>query len=129
MTSPTILLIEDSPTYAELATILLSRCGCAVLVAATALDGLRLADARSPDLIIIDHNLPGMGGFDAARSLRGSPHTAAIPLLALTADDVSVANERAARAAGFDAFITKPFDQAAFCDAVAALIPLPRFRP
>jgi CheY-like chemotaxis protein len=109
MATTRVLLVEDSPTYTELASVLLSRCGCDVRAATTATEALRLAVAEPPELILLDINLPGASGFDVGRALRAEAGIGTPVLLGMTAADVSDADERAARAAGFDGITTKPY--------------------
>jgi len=110
-----ILLIEDGKTSAKLASLLLRRIGCEVTWAATAAEGLRLAREEAPDLVLMDINLPDMDGFTAVRTLRQDPRAARIPVVALTADQVSNASEfEAARTAGFDRYSEKPIQEDAF---------------
>jgi CheY-like chemotaxis protein len=120
------LLIEDSPTYSELATILLTAIGWTVVSATTAEEGLRLAQAHPPDLVLMDTNLPGMDGFEAVRKLRADPRTSHIPAVGLTGDTPSDDRELArAREAGFDAYLTKPIDKASFQAVLAPFCPPP----
>jgi CheY-like chemotaxis protein len=125
-----ILLIEDSSTYAELATILLAASGCAVTVAPTAEDGLRMAREERPDLILMDVNLPGMDGFSAVRVLRQEPLLRQIPTLALTAERIwSDRDQEKAREAGFDAYVEKPTDKATFRALVGSFLGTPEGAP
>lgn len=118
-----ILLIEDSPTYDDLATILLEGIGYRVLHTSTAEDGLRMASEAAPELILMDINLPGMDGFSAVRMLRQNPLTRHIPTVAMTAaeiwSDEEVAN---AKVAGFDDYVTKPIDRGAFRSLVGRFL-------
>jgi len=125
-----ILLIEDSSTYGELATILLAASGYAVTVAPTAEDGLRMAREELPDLILMDMNLPGMDGLHAVRVLRQGVGTRHIPTVALTADRIWSEDERArAREAGFDAYVEKPTDRATFRVLVGSFLDAPEGAP
>jgi CheY-like chemotaxis protein len=113
--APRILLIEDTATYAELATMLLTASGYAVTWARTAEDGLRVAREKAPSLILMDIHLPGMDGFRAVRMLREDPRTRHIPTVALTADRIRSEQEHEnARQAGFDACAEKPVDKTTF---------------
>ena len=123
MVCPKVLLIEDSPTYAELATILLEASGCTVIRASTADLGLQLAREEAPDLVLMDIHLPGMDGFRAVRSLREDPRTSGIPAVGLTADRIGTDEERErAREAGFDAYVTKPINRSGFHAIVAPFL-------
>jgi CheY-like chemotaxis protein len=125
-----ILLIEDSPTYGELATILLAASGYAVTVASTAEDGLRVAREERPHLILMDINLSGMDGFSAVRVFRQEPLLRHIPTLALTAARIWSEDERAkARDAGFDAYVEKPVDKATFRALVGSFLGTPEGAP
>ena len=76
-----ILLIEDSPTDTAVLTQLLERNGFTVLTAGSGEDGVDLARAELPDLILMDVILPGMNGFQATRALSRDAETSAIPVL------------------------------------------------
>lgn len=110
----TVLQVEDDAVYRELTMILLEAAGCTVIQAGTAEEGIRLARERAIDLILMDVNLPGMDGFSAARLLRDDPRTKHVPVVALTADHVRDEEQQRARAAGFDAYVTKPIEGPAF---------------
>jgi CheY-like chemotaxis protein len=125
--APKILLVEDSRTYAKLARMLLELCGCTVVEAATAPDGLRMARDTSPDLILMDMHLPGMDGLEGVEALKGDPRTKDIPAIALTADRIESETEReAARQAGFENYVQKPTSEAAFRELVAPFLRTPR---
>lgn len=130
MVQARILLIEDGSTYAKLATVLLTATGYTVTWASTAEDGLRIAREETPDLILMDINLPGMDGFRAVRMLRQDPRTRHIPTLALTADRIwSEQEHEKAREAGFDAYVEKPIDKTTFRAVVGPFLGSPRGPP
>jgi two-component system cell cycle response regulator DivK len=97
----------------KLARDLLQYHGFTVVAATSAEDGLALARAQPPALILMDIQLPGMDGVTALSHLRSEPGTSAVPVVAMTA---SVMKEDRVRFenAGFDGFITKPIDVRAF---------------
>lgn len=72
---------------------------------------------RKPALILMDIGLPGMDGLDFTKELRSGSQTAAIPIVALTANNMPL-YERAAKAAGCDGFIAKPVSPAVLTAAV-----------
>ncbi|MGY6517128.1 MAG: response regulator [Lysobacteraceae bacterium] len=76
-----ILIIEDSPTDTRVFTSLLERNGHEVLAAGSAEDGIEMARAQRPDLVLMDVILPGMNGFQATRALSKDPDTSAIPVI------------------------------------------------
>jgi len=102
-----ILIIEDHPINMELTVLLLKKGGHSVLCARNAEDGLVLARADLPDLILMDIQLPGMDGLTATGLLKADPRTRAIPVIALTALAMKGDEERI-RAAGCDSYLAKP---------------------
>lgn len=109
MSSQRILLIEDNPVNLELARDVLEAAGYLVLEAKTAEEGVKLAAAALPDLILLDIRLPGMNGLDAVRILKRDLRTKNIPVVALTAQAMR-GDQEAAFAAGFNGYITKPIN-------------------
>ena len=121
METARILIVEDNALSLELATDLLQAAGHTVLQARSAEEGLRIAGDVRPDLILMDVCLPGMDGLDAVRALKRDPGTRDIPTVALTAHAMK-GDEEAARAAGFDAYITKPIDTRTFPRTLGRLL-------
>jgi two-component system, cell cycle response regulator DivK len=113
-----LLVVEDDPIIMNLIVILLEREGYAVVQAATAEEGIELAGAQVPALILMDVALPGMDGLEATRILKQRPGTAGIPIVALTAQAMKQDAERA-RDAGCDGFIVKPLSTREFLGDVA----------
>lgn len=108
----TILYVEDNPANVELMNeITASLSGIQLLVARDGETGLALAARERPDAIVLDLNLPGIGGLDVARKLRADGAT--MPLIALTADAMDITQHKAKRA-GFDHFLTKPLNVVQF---------------
>jgi CheY-like chemotaxis protein len=105
----TILYVEDNEDNIYMLSTRLQREGFEVSIARTGSDGVEMARAELPDLVIMDLVLPEMDGFEAARQLRNSSDTSHIPIIALSA---SVLPEHQHRAidAGCDDFETKPVD-------------------
>lgn len=104
-----VLLIEDEPNIAEAIRFLLTRAGFRVSHLAegtSALTGMRV---DRPDLVILDHMLPGMSGVEILTALRASPDTRDLPVLMLTARG---RDREMAERAGADRFMTKPFSNA-----------------
>jgi two-component system cell cycle response regulator DivK len=113
-----VLIVEDNPTNMTLAIFLLSSVGHAVLSATDAEAGLALAREEQPDLILMDIQLPGMDGLEAAALLKADQATRAIPVIALTALAMKGDEERI-RAAGCDGYIAKPMRYREFLKTVA----------
>ena len=107
-----ILIVEDSPDNMNLFRTILRLKGHEVLGLAGG-EGLLAAIADgSPDLILMDIQLPGRDGFALLREIRESPHSA-VRVIALTAHAMSGDRERALDA-GFDGYLTKPIDIRSF---------------
>jgi two-component system cell cycle response regulator DivK len=111
--SDLVLIIEDNEKNMKLARDLLEYHGFSIATADNAEDGLALARAKTPQLILMDIQLPGMDGVAALAQLRSEDATANIPVVAMTASVMREDRERFDKA-GFDGFITKPIDVRAF---------------
>jgi CheY-like chemotaxis protein len=83
--------------------------GHEILIARDGQEALALAIAETPDLILMDLELPVMNGWDTVRRLKARPGTAGIPVIALSAHALAGSRE-AALEAGCDEFETKPVD-------------------
>jgi two-component system, cell cycle response regulator DivK len=114
---PTILLVEDNVTNMKLSTFLLESAGYTVIPAIDAEKALLLARDCSPDLILMDIQLPGMDGLQATALLKADAATREIPVIALTALAMKGDEERI-RAAGCDGYIAKPLDYKDFLEKV-----------
>lgn len=119
--SQKILVIEDNPVNMELATDLLEFAGFGVLQAASAEEGIALARAEMPDLILMDLSLPGMDGLTATRLLRSDTATTQIPIVVLTANAMKGDEERA-HESGAVGYIAKPFDTRGFAGHIHAFL-------
>jgi CheY-like chemotaxis protein len=82
---PFALVIEDDPDNREALSEALRLSGMRVLGCRTAAEGLALTLELAPDLIVVDHRLPDLTGAELCRRLRNDPHTAIIPIIAVTA--------------------------------------------
>jgi CheY-like chemotaxis protein len=117
-----VLVVEDNPINLEVVIAFLEDEGCQALSADTAEQGLRLAAAERPDLILMDLQLPGMTGYDATRRLKADPATAPIPIVAFTAQAMR-GEEARARQAGCDGYLTKPVDGQVFRETLRRFLP------
>ena len=103
----TILVVEDNALNRKLVKDVLEHAGFTVLSVPTGEEGVQLATDRSPDLVLMDLQLPGIDGTEALRQLRSHPSSRGIPVVAVTAFAMREDREQA-RAAGFDGFVEKP---------------------
>lgn len=109
ITGKHILVVDDYPDALDIWQLYLRSLGYEVSTAADGLSAISQAEQLAPDLIVLDLELPGISGFEAARRLRRNPATQDIPLIAAT----GYSHQRQlmmARDAGFDQVVVKPVD-------------------
>ncbi|TPG49510.1 response regulator [Roseomonas nepalensis] len=104
-----ILLVEDHEELWDFLSRRLRRRGFDVVLAHDGQQGVDMARAERPDVVLMDMNLPVMDGWTAARTLRADPDTAAIPIIALTAHAMSGDRDRMLEA-GCNDYHPKPVD-------------------
>jgi two-component system phosphate regulon response regulator PhoB len=121
MTTNTILLVEDEPDIRDMLNFALSRAGFQVWEAATAEDAVHKLDGLLPSMLIIDWMLPGMSGVDLALRLRRDEHTAALPIIMLTARGEE-SDKLKSFNSGVDDYIVKPFSPRELIARVKALL-------
>ena len=102
-----ILLVEDNEYNREMLTKRLQRAGFAVVAAVDGREGLDMAQSESPDLIVMDLDLPEIDGWEATRRLKANPATSRIPVIALTAHAMQQDLKKAVES-GCNHFETKP---------------------
>lgn len=122
-----VLLIEDNQQNRYLATFLLEKQGYRVTAARTGPEGLALARALHPDLILLDIQLPGMDGHAVARTLKSDEATRAIPIVAVTSYAM-VGDRELVLATGAEGYIEKPIDPDTFVAEMERYLP-PRGAP
>jgi PAS domain S-box-containing protein len=118
----TLLYVEDNPANLKLVEQLIARRPTLrLLTAVDSNQGIQLARAHQPDVILMDINLPGISGIEAMKILRDDPTTAHIPIVALSANamprDVAKGLE-----AGFFSYLTKPIKVPEFMAALDAAL-------
>ena len=104
-----ILLVEDNEMNRDMLSRRLIRKGFEVAIAVDGQEGVDMAKADLPDLILMDMSLPVMDGWEATGLLKADSTTSAIPVIALTAHALSGDKEKAL-AAGCDDYDTKPIE-------------------
>jgi two-component system cell cycle response regulator DivK len=120
-----ILIVEDNEKNLKLVRDVLQVKGYATLEAGNAEDGVALAAARKPELILMDIQLPGMNGIEALKVLRADPATTGIPVIAVTAS-VMQQDRNLITEAGFDGYIGKPINLKEFLDTVRNILEPPK---
>lgn len=107
MSENRILVVEDNPKNLKLMRDVLTYAGYEVIEATSGEDGVRMAGEASPDLVLMDLQLPGIDGAEALRRIRASEVNPDVPVVAVTAFAMSEDRERAYEA-GFVGYVEKP---------------------
>ena len=119
----TILIVEDNELNRDMLSRRLQRRGYDVLLAVDGEDGLDVARANAPDLVLMDMSLPTVDGWEATRRMKSDDALRHIPVIALTAH--AMANDRdKALAAGCDDYDTKPIELPRLLAKMEALLRL-----
>jgi CheY-like chemotaxis protein len=116
-----ILYVEDNEDNVYMLSRRLKRHGFEVSVAPNGEQGVAMARAERPDLIIMDLGLPSLDGWEAAHLLKQSPATCSIPIIALSAHAMAGDRERAI-AAGCDDYDTKPVNLDSLLTKIRSLL-------
>lgn len=105
-----ILIVDDSPTETFKLREMLERHGHEALEAANGADGVAVARAEKPDLVLMDVVMPGLNGFQATRQLTKGADTAHIPIIIVTTKDQETDRVWGKRQGAKD-YLTKPVDE------------------
>ncbi len=116
-----ILLVEDNELNLDMLSRRLRRKKFEVLVAEDGQEGIQVAVAERPDLILMDMSLPVLDGWQATRRLKANPETRGIPVIALTAHAMAEDRQKAL-AAGCDDYDTKPVEFKRLLRKIAAFV-------
>jgi len=116
-----ILAADDNPTNREVLGKILERGGHAATVVADGEDALDVLERESFDVVLLDRNMPGMGGMEALRAIRLLTQARERLPVAMLSADVTPEAKREALEAGFDAFLPKPIEAVRLLEEVQAL--------
>lgn len=119
--SKRLLVVDDEPNLLRAVAACLKAEDYEVSTARSGHEALMQLANSVPDLIISDIRMPGMDGYKLARQLRGSPRTALVPIVFLTAKDETADRIEGFRA-GIDAYLTKPFEPDELIAVVNAIL-------
>jgi two-component system cell cycle response regulator DivK len=121
MANELILIIEDNEKNRKLCRDVLQVKGYQTIESETAEEGLKLAAEKSPALILMDIQLPGIDGITALKQLRADPQMKNIPVIAITASAMTH-NRTTMLAEGFDGYQTKPISLKDFLGEVERVL-------
>ncbi len=116
-----ILVVDDDAMNLRLAAAALEQAGHEALRANGGAEGIEVALAHAPDLVLMDVQMPGVDGVSALKCLRAEPRTATLKVVAFTALAMNGDAERLL-AEGFDGYLEKPIRYKEFLASVAALL-------
>jgi two-component system cell cycle response regulator DivK len=123
MADSTVLIVEDNAKNLKLLRDLLRAEGYRTLEAMDGLSGLAIAREQRVDLILLDIQLPTLDGYEVTRRLKADERTRRIPVVAVTSFAMKGEEERA-RAAGCDAYLSKPIDIRKVLETVRRFLPV-----
>ncbi len=106
--SKRILVVEDQEDNRRIVHDLLTNAGYEIIEAVTGDEGVVMAETHVPDLIVMDIQLPGIDGYEAARQIKAKPALNHIPIIAVTSYALS-GEENKALEVGCDAYFAKPY--------------------
>ena len=116
-----VLLVEDNPANLALMQYLLQAAGYSTLTATDGRQGIAVAQHESPDVILMDLQMPILNGYDAARQVKEIPALRGVPIIAVTAYAM-VGDRDKILARGFDGYIAKPITPERFVSEVETFI-------
>ncbi len=116
-----ILLVEDNEMNRDMLSRRLLRKGHEITMAVDGAQGVEMAKAQLPDLILMDMSLPVIDGWEATRQLKADDATRSIPVIALTAHAMAGDQEKALEA-GCDDYDTKPVELPRLLGKIDALL-------
>ncbi len=116
-----ILYVEDHPAQSDIMRQMLEFSGYEVILASNGEEGIAKAKQEQPDLILMDLRMPGMGGIEAIKQLKGDTAISNIPVIVLSAW-TSRRNREDALEAGASKFIGKPVDAKRLRDEISKLL-------
>jgi CheY-like chemotaxis protein len=118
---PKLLYVEDNEMNRDMLSRRLQRRGFEVLIAADGEQGVAMAAAERPDLILMDMSLPVLDGWEATRRLKAAPETERIPVIGLTAHAMATDRDKCLEA-GCDDYDTKPVELGRLLEKIERLL-------
>jgi CheY-like chemotaxis protein len=119
-----ILVIDDHPETLRVVALILRQHGYEVMTVSSGKEGLEMAEAQRPDLILLDVMMPEMDGYEVCRRLRSNPHTSRVPII-LFSVKAQVDDKWAGFEAGADDYLVKPTEPAELTRRMRTLLERP----
>lgn len=116
-----ILIVDDSPTETHVLTTILESNNYQVVTAESGKEGVEVAKAELPDLVLMDVVMPGLNGFQATRQLKKEPTTAHIPVVIVTTKDQETDKIWGMRQGAKD-YLTKPVEEGNLISTIQAIL-------
>ena len=118
---PRLLYVEDNEMNRDMLSRRLQRRGFGVLIAGDGKQGVTVAAAEKPDLILMDMSLPVLDGWGATRRIKAAPDTRRTPIIGLTAHALAADRDKCLEA-GCDDYDTKPVELGRLLDKIERLL-------
>ncbi|MCC6135309.1 MAG: response regulator [Candidatus Contendobacter sp.] len=119
-----ILIVDDSPTQTLSISKILKKHGHEIITAKDGEEGVEVAKAELPDLVLMDVVMPKINGFQATRQITKNPSTSHIPVIIVTTKDQETDRIWGARQ-GAKSYVTKPVEEELLMNAINQYLPKP----
>jgi len=108
--APLVMIVDDSLTVRKITSRTLTRAGFDVITAKDGIDALELLNDRTPDVILLDIEMPRMDGFEFTKTIKNEPKNAHIPIIMITSRTAEKHRNRA-KELGVDLYLGKPYQE------------------
>ncbi|MEE8389106.1 MAG: response regulator [Acidiferrobacterales bacterium] len=116
----TVLVVDDSPTDTHVLSEMLQKNGFSVITASSGEEGIEMARAQRPDLVLMDVVMPGMSGFEATRAIAKDKETGGIPVIICTTKNQETDKAWGLRQGASD-YVVKPVQEADLISKIRAI--------
>ncbi len=120
MAIQTVLVVDDSPTDTHVLSEMLQKNGFNVITASSGEEGIEIARAQRPDLVLMDVVMPGMSGFEATRAIAKDKETGGIPVIICTTKNQETDKAWGLRQGASD-YVVKPVQEAELISKIRAI--------
>lgn len=117
-----ILIVDDSPTQTMSLAKILKKNGHDVITAKDGAEGVQVAKAELPDLVLMDVVMPKVNGFQATRQITKNPSTSHIPVIIVTTKDQET-DKIWGEGQGAKGYVIKPVEEATLMDTIKPFLP------